>query len=1069
MIFVGVVLLGVISLSKLPQELFPPIKYPLLTVFTTYSNAAPEEVETLLTRPIEEAVGTVSGLRSIRSISKEGVSLVFAEFSWDQNMDFAALRVREKVDLIKARLPRDSSEPLVVPFNPFELPIMRLSVTGKRDLVQLRRLAEDIIKGEIEKISGVAAASVEGGLQREIVVEVNQNKLQTYGVPILDVSDSITNANLNYPAGTIKESFYEYLIRTLGEFEKIDDIGNVVVRTKVDESEDYLPFEEKMKRRNISSQPNLIIIKDVSKIVDTYKERSSYSRQNGEENVSVSIQKQAQTNTVQVIDRIKKALGAIKKRLPPDIELAIVYDQSSYIKDAINGVWEAAWQGGLLAFLVLLLFLQNAMASAIVTIGIPVSVFFVFTLMYFGGLTLNIMSLGGLALGIGMLVDCGVVTIENIFRHRGLGEPATEAAIAGAEEVTGAVTASTLTNVAVFFPMIFIIGIAGQLFKELAFTVIWSNVGSLWVSITIIPVMSRRLHKKQEDIERGLASFEGGHIWKRILNLYGVMLEKFLRNKKKGLIFTLWLFVGSLCLIFFMEKELMPKADQGEFVIKVDLPVGSRVEETNRIALLLEEEIQKNPVVESVSTVVGATKGESAKDIVKSIGSNQAQIIVALKEKRRKVKTIDVISELQDKFTDKKYKPAKIEILMQQGMVTTGGAFGEGGAPVTLEVKGDNLDEMADIARRVKEEIRKIPAVFGVEDDLPEPSPEVRIKIDKDKAALYNLSVVDLARVAQIIMRGYIPSQLKEKGKEIDIRVILRPEDRDTFDKLYRIRINSPTHGAVPLGTVAKFERGVGPSEIRRISQERTITITANVADRRVSDVLSDVQKVLSGIKIEKGNRVKIAGESEEMKKSFASLQFALILSIVLIYMVMAAQFESLMQPFLILFSLPLALIGVLVALFVTRISINVVSLFGVIMLGGIVVNNAIVLIDFINSLMREKKKEIFEAVVEASKTRLRPILMTALTAVFGLVPMAISSGRGSELRVPMAMSVMGGLLSSTFLTLFVIPAIFIMEDEIRGGIKKNMKNWRMDLNVVKVLKQKFEQMKNRINGKKSS
>jgi HAE1 family hydrophobic/amphiphilic exporter-1 len=465
MLFLGVAIFGIISLVKLPLELFPPIEYPQLTVFTEYANAAPQEIETLLTKPVEEALGTVAGVRAIRSISKEGVSLVFAEFGWDQNMDFASLKVREKVDLIKARLPRDASEPLVVPFNPFEMPVMQLSVTGvRRSPVELRRIAVEIIKAELEKLEGVASASVEGGLEREIIIEVNQAKLLDYNVPILDVSDAITNSNLNYPAGTIKESFYEYLIRTIGEFESIEEIREVAVKSEAEETQQQLPFDEQLRSRDISHNPNIVFVNDVAEVKDSVKERTSFSRYNGNENVSISIQKQAQANTVQVVDRVKGSFGKIKKRLPPDIEMNIVYDQSTYIKDAILGVTDSAWQGGILTLLVLVAFLRDFMASMIVTMSIPLSVVVVFTFMYFGGLSINMMSFGGLALGVGMLVDNAIVVVENIFRHRELGESPEEAAVKGANEVVGAITASTLTTIAVFLPMIFVIGIAGQLF-----------------------------------------------------------------------------------------------------------------------------------------------------------------------------------------------------------------------------------------------------------------------------------------------------------------------------------------------------------------------------------------------------------------------------------------------------------------------------------------------------------------------------------------------------------------------------------------------------------------------------
>jgi hydrophobic/amphiphilic exporter-1 (mainly G- bacteria), HAE1 family len=1031
MIFAGVMLFGLISLTKLPQELFPPITYPQLTVFTAYANAAPEEIETLLTRPIEEAVGTVSGLKALKSISKEGISIVMAEFDWDQNMDFASLRTREKVDLIKARLPRDSSEPLVVPFNPFELPIMNISVTGERSPMDVRRIATDIIKDELEKISGVASASVEGGLEREIVVDVDQGKLNSYGVTVLDVSDSITNANLNYPAGTIKESFYEYLIRTLGEFEEVREIGQVVVKDTSEEDQ-YLSYDEKLALKEISHRPSLVKVSDVAETFDTFKERTSYSRYNGRQNVSVSVQKQAQANTMHVIRGVRGAFGRLEKILPADIRLEVVYDQSIFISDAINGVRDAAFQGGILAFLVLLVFLRSFRPSAIVTMSIPISIMVVFTFMHFGGISINMMSLGGLALGVGMLVDNAVVVIENIFRHREKGKSAEDAARDGAEEVSNAITASTLTTIAVFFPMIFVVGVAGQLFKELAFTVTFSLIASLWVALTLIPLLSCKLgdgNKKQS----GAEAFSGGAGWKKFLEKYDRFLRFFIARKKFGMTAVIVIFVSSLFLVNFLEKELMPKTDQGQFIVHIDMPTGTKLETTNDVALKMEDVLLGVPDVRSVSSTVGSTSGGSSADIVQRLGSHQAEMIVDLKEKRKN-RTSDVVVTLQEKVNeDASFKDVDINFTLYAGVMS--GAFGaSGGKPITVEIKGPDLSVMEEITRDISEKLSKIDGVIGIEDDAPESSPEVRILVDKDKASLYNISVVDLARAAQIGLRGFISSKFKEKGKEFDIRVRLRKEDRGTYNDLSNVRIHSQTSGMIPLGVLAKLDRGKGPSEIKRSGQERTIVVSADVKDRKVSEVTSEVEGMISRLDIPGGYMVRLAGESEEMKQSFVSLRFALILSLVMVYMIMAAQFESLTQPLIILFSVPLSLIGVLVTLFVTGTSISVIALLGVIMLGGIVVNNGIVLIDYTNILMQAGKSR-YDAVVEASLARLRPIMMTALTTVLGLFPMALAVGRGSELRAPIAISVMGGLAVSTFLTLVVIPSVFIIEGEIREKI----------------------------------
>ncbi|NQU95643.1 MAG: efflux RND transporter permease subunit [Candidatus Omnitrophica bacterium] len=1026
MIFAGILLFGFISLSRLPQELFPPITYPQLTVVTTYENAAPEEIETLITKPVEEAIGTVSGLRRVKSISKEGLSLVMAEFGWSQNMDFAALRMREKIDLIKERLPRESEEPLVMKYNPFEMPIMVLSVIGDRSPQAIREISRRIIKDELEKIEGVASATITGGLEREIIVEVDQGRLRAHNVPLMNVARSIADANLNYPAGTIKESFYEYLIRTIGEFEHVNEIQEIAVKVEKDEPEGRGEDEEK--KSKISKTKKIVLLKDVGTVTDTVKERTSFSRYKGEENISVSIQKQAQVNTLQVVNRVKEALDFIRAEAPDDIKIQIVSDQSKFIKDAINGVRDAAFQGGILAFLVLLLFLRNVRSSIIVTFSIPISIIAIFTLMYWGKLSINMMSLGGLALGVGMLVDSAIVVLENITRHKELGEDDKAASITGANEVSNAITASTLTTVVVFFPMVFVVGIAGQIFKQLAFTVIFSLVASLFVALTLIPLLVSR---KDRNTERKSSEVSTQKDF-ALLSFYGNMLSNFLRVKKIGLFVVLLIFLGSLFLFIPLDKELMPKVDQGQFTVKVDLPSGTRLEVTDRVARRIEDYLLGLPYVEDINSIVGSTKGKEAKDVLQRLGSHQAEIRLTLK-KKRKIKTQEAVQNIKSHLEVIGIEDANVDFILQESIFS---AAVEESTPIIIEIKGQNMPILTKITEKLMKKVEKIKGVYGVKTDMPEPSPEAKVFINKDKASLYNLSVFDIAQTAQIGLKGYIASQLKEKGQEIDIRVRLREKDRDDFNKLSRLQVHSPDGHVVPLFTVAKFGKGKGPSEIKRLDQERTILILANIFKRPLKDVISDITKAINKLDIPEDFTVKLAGESEEMNESFNSLIFALVFSIILVYMIMAAQFESFFQPFIIMVTVPLSIIGVVLALFITGTSVNVVAFLGVIMLGGIVVNNGIVLIDYVN-LLRAQGKSVYDSVVEASKARLRPILMTAMTTILGLVPMALAIGEGSELRSPLAISVIGGLFVSTFLTLLVVPAIYLLSHEVTTKLFK--------------------------------
>ena len=1043
MIVAGTLILGAVSLILLPQELFPQITYPQLTVVTPYENAAPEEIETLITKPIEEAVGTVAGVKRIHSISKEGLSLVIAEFGWSQNINFAALGMREKIDLIKERLPREAEEPTVLSYNPFDKPILILSVTTSktdRTPVSLRELAKKMIKDEIEKVEGVASATISGGLEREIEVQVNQDKLKARQIPILDVSKAISSANLNYPAGTIKESFYEYLIRTLGEFEKVSEIGDVAIgsqdRGATEEEQARYEREQRSGGRAIAKDRRLIYVKDVAEVIDNVKERTSYSRYNGNENISIAIQKQALGNTVKIINRAKKRITDLKANIPKDIDIKIVYDQSQFIQSSIAGVWDAAWQGGLIVFLILLYFLRDAWSSVIVTLTIPISVMATFAIMFFSGISINMMSLGGLAFGVGSLVDAAIVVIENIFRHMQQGEDNKTAAIVGADEVSVAVAGSVLTTIVVFVPLIFVIGIVGQISKDFALTVTFSLMASWVAAVTVIPLLSSRGVSLGKDvaaeINEDISKLDKSSAMAVVRSFFEKLLNRFIGNKKKYLLLTTALLAVSLFLFTFMDKELMPKVDQGQFTIKVDMPAGTRLDTTNGISEKIEKFLMKVPEVEAVAVTVGSTKESATRNIVDRLSSNQAELVVGLK-KKRKLKSADVVQIVKNHFGPNDLLNARLEYSLQENVLDTGLTVQ---APVTVEIKGNDLKELERLAREIQGGLSRIKGVYGVKNDLSEPSPEVKIYIDKDKASLYGLSVTDIAQTSLIGLKGYISSKLKEKGEEYDIRVRLRDKDRRDFEKLGQIELQSPAGMRTNLSSVASFGKGKGPSEIKRVAQERSVMVYANVYERKLTDVMQDVKTLLDRIHAPKGYIVRIAGESEDMKASFDSMRNAIIAAFLLVYMVMAALFESLWQPFIIMITIPLSLIGVSWALLLTHTSVSAYVLMGVGILGGIVVDNAIVLMDCVN-LFVSKGLPLEEAVRKACSVRLRPIMMTALSTALGLLPMAFLGGEGAELRRPMAITVMGGLLVATFLTLVVIPTIYLSTAELAGKIFK--------------------------------
>lgn len=1030
MIVAGIMIFGAVSLMLLPQELFPQITYPQLTVVTPYANAAPEEIETLITKPIEEAVGTVAGVKRIHSISKEGLSLVIAEFGWSQNINFAALGMREKIDLIKERLPRDAEEPIVLPYNPFDRPILILSVTssGERSPLSLRDLTRRMLKDELEKVEGVASAAISGGLEREIKIDIDQDKLQARHVSLLDVSRAVSSANLNYPAGTIKESFYEYLIRTLGEFEKVRDIEDVSIGSGMSDEEMYgnQTGKESAYKGKISKDKRLIYLKDVATVTDDLKERTSYSRYNGNENISLSIQKQALGNTVRIINRVKKKLSELKADFPKDIGAAVVYDQSTFIKSSITGVWDAAWQGGILVFIVLFYFLRNFWSSVIVTLTIPISVMATFALMYFSGVSINMMSLGGLAFGVGTLVDAAIVVIENIYTHIEKGLDAKEAAVAGANEVAVAVAGSVLTTVVVFLPLIFVVGVTGQILKDFSLTVTFSLLVSWVAAVTIIPLLSSRGIK--------LSAQEPKTV-RKLRNFYMGINERFIGHKGRYLSMTLVAFLASMIIFVFLDKELMPKVDQGQFVIKIDMPAGTRLAVTNETSERLEKFIMSIPEVETINVTVGSSQESGSRQVLDRLTSSQSEIAVSLKTKR-KLKSADIVQAIKEKIPALNLGKARFEYILQENVLSTGT---QAQAPVTIEIKGNDLKELYDLTQDVQESLKKITGIYGIKNNLAEASPEVKIFIDKDKASMYGLSVSDIAQTAIIALKGSVSSRFKEKGQEHDIRVRLREKDRNDFAKLGRLQMQSPLGMSVSLDSVSKFGKGKGPSEIRRTNQERVVSVYANIYNRPLKDVYGDVGAMIGRLSIPKNYLVKLTGESEEMKTSFDSLRNAIIAIVLLVYMVMAALFESLSQPFIIMLTIPLSLMGVAFGLFATGTSVSAYVLIGVGILGGIVVDNAIVLMDYIN-LLKSKGMSSKDAAKAASGARLRAILMTALTTILGLVPMALLGGEGAELRAPMAITVMSGLLVATFLTLVVIPTIYLGFDEFLAKIFKKKK-----------------------------
>ena len=1042
MISAAVVFLGTISALSIQKELFPPLSFPQITIVTEYANAAPEEIETLITRPLEEAISATNGLRELKSVSQEGRSTIFASFGWNENIEFAALAVREKIDLVKERLPKESGDPMVLKFDPLARPIMILSVTGKMSSMDLKLLSERVLKENLEKVEGVASASLSGGLDREIEVELDQGRLQNSRVSILDVIDAIDRSNISYPAGSIKKGLYEYLIRTVGEFRSVPEIGYTVITTDVKKksmghADTFLEQGPKGSRETLDtlreqgeravSDKRLVMVRDVGSVKDTFHEKTSVSRYNGKENISIAVQKQGSANTVKVVERVRQELRFLKEDIEArGLNVEIVYDHSVFIKDSINSVRDAAVEGGLIAMFCLFPFFGNFVSPLIVALSIPITTMGVFFLFQLQGITLNTMSLGGLALGMGMIVDASIVSIENIFRLREHGMSSTEAAIQGANEVFWPIVTSNLTTIAVFLPMILLVpGVAGQLFKDLSWAVIHSQIIAIFVAVGLIPMLATYVKiSEKKETKTGAVSIE---TMKNKVKSYFSSLDPKGQDKVFFGVIGIGLlsFVVSLMIFRMLDTEVLPKVDQGQFLIHVNLPVGSTLEATDGIVSVIEQEAKAIKEVENVTVTIGSSSSSKAGEVaVETLRPYQALVLIGLKEKRRR-SSVEVVSDLKKKLEHQKLQKAEIEFVLQESEFNFASA---GGKPIVVEIKGYDLEALTKVARQVEKIASSIPGITEVLNDIGEPSPETKVEIDRRKSALYAISARDISLTTKAGIEGAIATTFKEAGREIDVRVRLEEKDRKDINQVGDLLVYSNSlEVPVPLKEVGAIKQGYGPSEIRRKDQIRTVLVTAAIEKGfKEKDVLAKLSKGLDKLELPKDYTVDLTGKAKEVRESFRLLTFAIALALILNYMIMAAQFESFLHPLIIMFTVPLSLIGVAVALLVTRTSISIISLLGVLILAGTVVNNAIVLIDFVNGA-RRGGTELVEACVESVFVRFRPIVMSALTAIVGLIPLALGIGKGAELQAPLAIAMIGGLASATFFTLCVIPSVYIV------------------------------------------
>ena len=1042
---VAIALFGLVSLSRLKLNLLPDLSYPTITIRTELPGAAPLEVEALVTRPVEEALSIIRNVRQVRSVSRAGQSDVTLEFLWGTDMDLSGIDVREKLDLLQ--LPLEAKRPLLLRFDPASEPVLRLAFLETADrpanesverLKSLRRFADDRLKTDLEAVEGSAAVKVSGGYEDEVQVLVDQQKLAQLGLSIDTVTRRIRAENVNLSGGRLEQGMQRYLVRTLNEFESIEQMADSIIASR-------------------DGQP--VYLKDVASVTSGYKDREAITRVDGREAIELAVYKEGDANTVQLARNVQDRVKALEKSLPEGTEVRTVYDQSTFIAAAIGEVKSAALIGGLLAILVLYAFLRDARATLISGIAIPVSVLGTFVMMYAFDVTLNIMSLGGIALAVGMLVDNAVVVLESIVRKQEHGLDRREAARQGTADVAMAVTAATLTSVAVFFPMVFITGIAGQLFRDQSLTVTFALAFSLVVALTLVPMLAAgrppavaaptgtaeaREPRRVEKLLAGCASglrwlfawisracrlalsplvgvTQGVNRWAD--NRYPDAIRWVLANPVKTIGSAVALFIVTVVLILpRLGTELIPQMSQGEFNVDVRLAPGAPLEQTDRTLQAAQRASAGLGNVALAYSVAGTGNRLDANPV--DAGENTGRLSITLQKGSKRADEEVAMAGMRDSLDDLPGVQYRFSRPALFSMST----------PLEVVVSGFDLDRLQSAADTVRDRMAADPRFADVKSTIESGNPEIQIVFDQERAAQLGLVVRDIADRVVNSVRGEVATRYRLRDRQIDVLVRSVDTRAASIEEVRGLIVNPGSERPVPLSSVADVQLALGPAEVRRVGQERVAVISANLAHGDLGTAIAGLQSIVDEVQLPVGITAFLSGQSGEMQDSFRSLRFVLVMAIFLVYLVMASQFESLMHPFVILLTIPLAAIGAIWALWITGTTINVVAYIGLIMLAGIVVNQSIVLIDAVNQA-RERGLPKHEAIVEAGRLRLRPILITKLTTILGLLPMALGVGEGAEVRAPMAITVIGGVLLTTFLTLLVIPVVYSVLDRKRYAV----------------------------------
>ncbi|QAT17565.1 multidrug efflux pump subunit AcrB [Candidatus Velamenicoccus archaeovorus] len=1033
MIFSAIIILALYSLTRLGIDSMPEIEPPSISVISTYEGASPEDVEIKVSEPLENQLATTPGIEKITSRSLEGLSVVTLKFVWGTNLDEASNDIRDRIERAKRFLPDIPDEmdtPFIFKFNTAMFPILMVGITAEQSYPELFDMIDKRVGDPLRQIPGVGTVQLNGGLERQINIWIDRHKLEGYGFSILDVQDVLAKENVTQPAGSIKSGFTDYLLRVPGEFATPDEINSVILG-----------------KRN----GNLVYLKDVARVEDSFKEVTNIVRINRHQGLLMMIQKQTGTNTVEVANRVKKKMDELQKTLPKDVKMYPVMDSSHDIINSLNSLKSTVWVGGILVILVVWFFLRQFLPSLVIALTIPFSLLIAFIYLFLSGKTINTISLSSLTIAIGMVVDNAIVVVDNIHRHLERGQRLQEASIFGTSEMFLAIAASTLTTVVVFLPLIFITGVVGIMFGELAIIVIVTLLASLFTAVTFTPMLA----SKWMGVNNGQAKAKfkwfskfyqiSEHWFKSWEEFYRKCLAWCLGHKKIVIFGFLGAFIFSLFLTRFVGNEFIPEQDSGDLRTTVNLPIGTRLEETDKVATKIEDIFKEEAPEEKfmyvrsgLTTGVGAVFGGQSGTHITSGGAK----LVPKTERKRSVKEIAQVIRNRIRQIPGVLK-TDITTGSPIGRIITGTA----GKQVQVEIIGHSFEDTNTVAQKIKEIMEKIPGAIDISISRELNRPELRIEVYREKAAALGLNMRTIADSIKTFVEGATATKYREKGETYDIYVRLEEQFRAKPEDVENLSIVSPFTGKqIKLSTVARVYETAGPIEIERKNRERVLRVECNTYKRSMGKVIEDIKKSLKKITIPSDIVINFGGEAEEQGKAFKDLILLLLLGIALVYMVMAAQFESLLDPFIIMFAIPFTFTGVILGFILTGTTLSVITFLGMVMLMGIVVNNAIVLVSYIN-ILRARGLSMLDAVTIGGKERLRPVLMTTITTVAGLLPLALSTGEGSEVWQPLGITMLGGLSLSTLVTMFFVPTLYaVFEAKIRkerlpagrqGGKKK--------------------------------